>query len=59
MNVEFVHEFSSEETIRAELEEGGLSVLRFVTDPASIRGSAVCQKPPTRTRTPDHKENLG
>ena len=44
LNVEFVHEFSSEGTIRSELEEGGLSVLRIRTDLASIGGEAVCRK---------------
>lgn len=44
LNVEFVHEFSSEGTIRSELEEGGLSVLRIRTDLASIGGDAVCRK---------------
>lgn len=45
-NVEFVHEFASEEAIRSELEEGGLSVVNLRTDPAVSRGHAVCQKRP-------------
>jgi len=43
-NIEFVHEFSSEDAIRLEIEEGGLSVLCIQTDPTHIRGSAVCRK---------------
>ena len=31
-NVEFVHEFTSEDAVRSELEEGGLSVVRIQTD---------------------------
>jgi SAM-dependent methyltransferase len=42
--VEFVHVFVSEETIRSELEEGGLSVVGIRTAPKAIRGSAVCRK---------------
>lgn len=42
-NVEFVHQFTSEEAVRAELEAGGLSVLRIQTSPASVRGGAVCR----------------
>jgi SAM-dependent methyltransferase len=44
-NIEFVHEFSSEDVIRSELEESGLSVVRLETSATSARGSAVCQKP--------------
>ena len=44
LNVEFVHEFSSEDKIRSELEEGGLEVIRMQTNPNSIRGWAVCGK---------------
>jgi SAM-dependent methyltransferase len=44
LNVEFVHEFSSEDAIRSELEEGGLDVLRIQTSQTTIRGSAVCRK---------------
>ncbi len=43
-NVEFVHEFASEEALRSELEEGGLSVVYLRTDPATGRGEVVCQK---------------
>ena len=43
LNVEFVHEFSSEDAIRSELEEGGLSVVRVKTD-QTPRGMAVCTK---------------
>jgi SAM-dependent methyltransferase len=42
-NVEFVHQFSSEDAVRAELEEGGLSVLRIQTSQTSSRGGAVCR----------------
>ena len=45
-NIEFVHQFTSEDAIRSELEEGGLCVLRIHTAPASARGSAVCRKGP-------------
>jgi SAM-dependent methyltransferase len=45
LNVEFVHEFSSEDAIRSELEEGGLSVERVWTD-QTARGHAVCRKRP-------------
>jgi SAM-dependent methyltransferase len=41
-NIEFVHAFSSQDAIRSELEEGGLSVVRIYTDPSHIRGSAIC-----------------
>jgi len=43
-NIEFVHEFSTEETIRSEIEEGGLSVLRIRMSSLTNRGSAVCRK---------------
>ena len=43
LNVEFLHEFTSEDAIRSELEEGGLSVLRIQTGPTP-RGGAVCKK---------------
>ena len=43
-NVEFVHAFTSEEAIVAELEEGDLSVVSLQTKQASIRGGAVCRK---------------
>ena len=42
-NIEFVHEFSSEDAIRSELEEGGLSVVRIQTDQKNLRGGAVCR----------------
>ena len=45
-NVEFLHAFASVEAVRAELEEGGLPVVRIQTDPGSIRGGAVCRKSP-------------
>jgi SAM-dependent methyltransferase len=45
-NIEFVHEFTSEDAIRSELEAGGLCVLRIRTNANSIRGSAVCTKAP-------------
>ncbi len=43
-NVEFVHQFTSEDAVRAELEEGGLAVLRIQASQTSIRGGAVCRK---------------
>jgi SAM-dependent methyltransferase len=43
-NIEFVHAFASEDTIRSELEEGGLSVMRIETSNSSPRGGAVCTK---------------
>jgi 2-polyprenyl-3-methyl-5-hydroxy-6-metoxy-1,4-benzoquinol methylase len=46
LNVEFVHEFSSEDAIRSELEEGGLEVLCIQTSRTTVRGSAVCKKAP-------------
>ena len=45
-NVEFIHAFSLEEAIRAELEEGGLCVLRIRMDQSPISGNAVCRKSP-------------
>jgi SAM-dependent methyltransferase len=45
LNVEFVHEFTSEDAIRSELEEGGLSIVRIKTN-KTLRGSAVCRKSP-------------
>ena len=45
-NIEFVHEFSSEQAVRSELEEGGLSVIHIQTDPNSVRAGAVCRKCP-------------
>jgi ubiquinone/menaquinone biosynthesis C-methylase UbiE len=43
-NIEFIHAFRLEDTIRSELEEGGLSVVRIRLDPLSIRGGAICRK---------------
>jgi SAM-dependent methyltransferase len=43
-NNEFVHQFSSEDAIRSEFEEGGLSVVHLKTDQKYFRGSAVCRK---------------
>jgi SAM-dependent methyltransferase len=43
LNVEFLHEFTSEDTIQSELEEGGLAVVSIKTD-QTHRGRAVCQK---------------
>lgn len=45
LNVEFVHQFSSEDALRSELEEGGLAVERIMTREGSTRGAAVCRKP--------------
>jgi SAM-dependent methyltransferase len=49
-NLEFVHAFTSEEKIRSELEEGGLSVIYIKTDSNSIRGGAVCWKSPESSK---------
>jgi SAM-dependent methyltransferase len=43
-SVEFAHEFTSEDAIRLELEAGGLSVVRILTDQTPVRGGAVCRK---------------
>jgi SAM-dependent methyltransferase len=43
-NIEFIHIFTSEDDVRSELEEGGLTVTRIQTDPTSIRGGAICRK---------------
>jgi SAM-dependent methyltransferase len=45
LNVEFVHEFTSEDAIRSELEDGGLSAVWIKTDQTQ-RGRAVCRKSP-------------
>lgn len=45
-NIEFIHAFTSEDGIRSELEEGGLSVMSIQADSGSIRGGAVCRKRP-------------
>ena len=52
-NIEFLHEFTSEDAIRSELEEGGLSVLRIQTDQTHVRAGAVCRK------SPETGENAG
>ena len=44
LNVEFVHAFSSKEAIRAEIEEGGLSVECMQTDRSPFKCGAVCKK---------------
>jgi len=44
LNVEFLHVFTSEDEIRAELEEGGLQVLRIQTEVNPVRAGAVCRK---------------
>jgi hypothetical protein len=45
LNIEFLHAFPSEEAVRAELEEGGLSVVSITRDPRiPVRGGAVCRK---------------
>jgi SAM-dependent methyltransferase len=43
-NIEFIHAFTSEDVVRSELEEGGLSVKRILVNPTSIRGGAISQK---------------
>ncbi|MEA3326028.1 MAG: class I SAM-dependent methyltransferase, partial [Chloroflexota bacterium] len=45
LNVEFLHAFSEEDTLRSELEEGGFEVVHIQTDINPIRGGAVCRKP--------------
>lgn len=45
-NIEFIHAFTSEEQVRSELREGGLTVIHIQTDPNSIRGGAICKKSP-------------
>ena len=59
LNVEFVHEFSSEDALRSELEEGGLAVLHIQTSQTTVRGSAVCRKGPEAASTPHGKEDAG
>ncbi|MCU0486455.1 MAG: class I SAM-dependent methyltransferase [Anaerolineales bacterium] len=44
LKVEFIHAFATQESIRSELEAGGLCVLRMQTSANSTRGNAVCQK---------------
>jgi SAM-dependent methyltransferase len=51
LNVEFVHEFSREDEVRSELEEGGLSVISIRTD-QTARGSAICRKDLDRVEKP-------
>jgi len=43
-NIEFIHAFTTEEEVQSELTEGDLRVIHLQTDPASIRGWAICQK---------------
>jgi SAM-dependent methyltransferase len=42
-DIEFIHAFTSEDVVRAEFEEGGLSVVRIVTDQGTLRGNAICR----------------
>ena len=57
-NVEFLHAFPDEQAVRAELEEGGLSVVRFQTDLNPVRWGAVCRKSPAAgEKKQDGKEN--
>lgn len=58
-HVEFIHAFTSEDAVRSELEEGGLSVARIRTDPTSIRGSAVCTKNLESGKSPRNEEDRG
>lgn len=44
-NAEFLHIFSSQETVGTEIEKGGLQVINIVTNSSSINGSVVCKKP--------------
>lgn len=43
-NVEFLHAFASEQEVRAEIEQGGLSLIRFQTEMNPVRCGAICQK---------------
>lgn len=56
LNVEFLHEFGSEDAVRSELEEGGLSVQQLRTGQLGNRGSAVCRKRPETGHTPIMKK---
>jgi len=49
LNVEFVHEFTTEAAIRDELQEGGLAVVQIKTGQTQ-RGYAVCRKEPEMGR---------
>lgn len=48
--IEFIHAFTSEEAVRSELEEGGLSIVSLQVNQDHLRGSAVCRK--TADRAP-------
>jgi SAM-dependent methyltransferase len=43
-NVEFLHTFNSEDKLRSELEDGGLTVMRIQANLNSIRGGVICKK---------------
>ena len=43
-NVEFLHNFGSDNDILSELEEGGLEVVRFQTEINPTKAGAVCRK---------------
>ncbi len=58
-HIEFIHAFTSEDAVRAELEAGGLSVLRIHTAPTSVRGGAVCRKGLETGESPDDEEDTG
>ncbi|MDW7759910.1 MAG: class I SAM-dependent methyltransferase [Acidobacteriota bacterium] len=51
LNVEFLHEFGSENAVRSELEQGGLFVEQLRTGQPGNRGSAVCRKRPETGQT--------
>jgi hypothetical protein len=43
-NAEFIHAFGSDDEVRLEIEEGGLSILNIQTSPTNYRGCVVCKK---------------
>lgn len=46
-NVEFIHSFSSENTLRSEFEEGGFKVIKINIPEEGIRGSAILRNAST------------
>lgn len=43
-NIEFVHAFPSEDAVRSELEEGGLSILCIKSDKKSAQAGLIARK---------------
>lgn len=43
-NVEFLHAFSSQAELQSEIEDGGLSVVKFLSKNSSPSGCAICEK---------------